>query len=66
MKEAKESCFEDCNRYILEVILFMSITNNHPEVTMTLQRNVVVISVRAPHIFVGYCHSFHIQDSSTD
>ena len=66
MKEAKASYFEDCNRYILEVILFMSITDDHPEVSMTLQRNVLVISVRSPHIFVGYGHSFHIQDNSTD
>lgn len=49
MKETKESYFEDCNRYIVSYFI-MSITNNHPGVTMTLQRNVVIISVRAPHI----------------
>jgi hypothetical protein len=65
MKEAKESYFEDCNRHI-EIYFFMSITNNHSDVSMMLQRNVVVISVRAPHIFVGYGHSFHIQDSGTN
>jgi hypothetical protein len=49
MKETKESYFEDCNRYIVSYFI-MSITNNHPGVTMTLQRNVVIISVRVPHI----------------